>query len=57
MKEFFRKLFCNHRYVKVRYRQEMDYQKNIRYALRQYTCVKCGKTIFVDSRCDPYTKG
>lgn len=71
MKKFLKQLFCKHRYERLgwtersddgkeiyfrSFREEYDEQRNERYAVRQYQCLKCGKKIWVDGRCDPYSK-
>lgn len=50
--KFFRQVFCKHDYEKIGFRQEIDELHNIRYALRNYRCNKCGKSIWVDGRYD-----
>lgn len=47
-----KQLFCNHRYKKVGWYQEIDKHRNIRYAVRIYECTRCGKKIEVDGRID-----
>lgn len=56
MKDFLRRLFCKHNYKKIAWCEEYDSCRNERYSVRQYLCVKCGKKIWVDGRCDPYSK-
>lgn len=52
--DFLRRIFCKHNFVKVGFKQEIE--NNIRYALRNYNCTKCGKSIWVDGRYDKYEK-
>ena len=65
MKKFLKQLFCKHKYEKsddgkeIYWRsfcEEYDEQRNERYAVREYMCLKCGKKIWVDGRCDPYSE-
>ncbi len=51
---FFKQLLCKHEYVKISWYQEEDKHRNERYAVRIYSCKKCGKQIKVDGRYDPY---
>lgn len=46
------KLFCRHTYRKVGWKEEEE--NNVRYSLRLYRCIECGKYIWVDGRRDPY---
>ena len=54
MKQFFKRLFCKHDYIKIDWYQTFD--NNIRYSRRQYMCKKCGKKIWVDGRYDKIGK-
>lgn len=56
MKEFFKRLFCKHDYLKTGWEEEYDDKRNERYSVRYYTCLKCGKEIEVDGRYDPYVR-
>lgn len=51
-KGFFKRLFCKHAYVQIRFREEIDHFRNTRYSVRNYRCPKCGKEIWVDGRHD-----
>ena len=66
-----KQLFCKHKYDRVgwvekdengkeiywrSFREEYDEYMNVRYAVREYVCLKCGKKIWVDARCDPYSE-
>ena len=55
MKQFFKKLFCKHDYIKIDWYQTQD-NNGVRYSRRQYRCKKCGKQIWVDSRYDKIGK-
>lgn len=54
MKEFIKRLFCKHDYIKIDWYQTFD--NNVRYSRRQYMCKKCGKKIWVDGRYDKIGK-
>ena len=54
MKQFLRKLFCKHNYVKTSWYQEEDRYRNERYAIRIYQCAKCGKRMHIDGRRDAF---
>ena len=71
MKRFFKQLFCRHKYERMgwveksddgkevyfrEFREEYDEKRNERYAMRHYMCLKCGKKIWVDGRCDLYSE-
>ena len=40
------RIFCNHKYKSLGYKQEI--KKGYRYSIHEIQCVKCGKKIFVD---------
>ena len=50
MKRALARLFCRHDWVKISVRQEIE--NNIRFGVREYRCLKCGKVSYQDSRCD-----
>ena len=50
MKEFFKRLFCKHNYIKIGWHEEIDNIYHERYAVRIYKCKKCGKQINIDGR-------
>ena len=50
MQCFLKRLFCNHKYIKVDWYQTDNRYK--RYSMRKYKCEKCGKEIWVDGRYD-----
>lgn len=54
IKSYLQKLFCNHQYVKIGFRDE--YENGLRYSVRKYKCSKCGKEIWIDGRYDKYSK-
>jgi len=54
LREFLKKLFCRHQYVKISWMAEFDAQQNIMYSVRMYKCKKCNKIIHVDGRRDPF---
>ena len=51
-----KKIFCIHKLEKISFKECLDEKKNVRYSVRLYKCVKCGKEKFVDGRYDPYEK-
>ena len=55
MKQFFKRLFCKHDYIKIDWYQTLD-NNGVRYSRRQYRCKKCGKQIWVDGRYDKIGK-
>lgn len=50
--KFFKQLFCKHDYEQTSWYDEYDKNYNLRYSVRMYRCVKCGKQIQVDGRFD-----
>ena len=52
MKSFFKRTFCNHKFTKISWYEQLDNVRNERYAVRVYKCKKCGKKIELDGRYD-----
>ena len=50
--EWLHRLFCRHEYEKIGWYEEEE--NNLLFAMRIYRCTRCGKTIEVDGRYDPY---
>lgn len=51
-----KKLFCKHKYEQLSYYEEFDRFSNVRYSMRLYECINCGKRKAVDGRKDNYGK-
>lgn len=51
-----KKLFCKHEYEQLSYYEEFDRFSNVRYSVRLYECIKCGKRKQVDGRKDKHGK-
>lgn len=47
-----KQLACRHTWRLIGLSQNIDEQRNIRYGVRRYRCLKCGKISHQDSRCD-----
>lgn len=56
IKAFICRPFCQHDYEKIAWREQYDRVREVRYSVRRYKCTKCNKKIWVDGRCDPYSK-
>lgn len=52
IKFFLKRLFCKHLWVKIAWHEEFDRVRNMRYSMRTYMCVECGKFKTVDGRND-----
>ena len=56
IKDTLKKMFCKHGYELISWYEEFDKCCNIRYSVRTYRCIKCGKRKEVDGRKDNYGK-